>query len=439
LPEGGDLRAIFDAVMTGDGGWVAPALPFAKAWNPLFNEVSVVGVLACGGSMRTRIVSVAVVVVSLISAGCGGRAGNKAGLDGGGAGTTGGGGGGRAQTDGGADRPSGPPITTAPPDWVRPADCLGVGQTCDLGCASGAICQLDGYVCIPKPGANGPAGQAADTPYCLAYSCMTFDQASCFCTGPAGAQYEACAYGPAAVAGLCAVDGVSCNDTPCCEGLRCTAISPTSRVCYKPCAHGSDCASGCCTDLRDTGDLECAPASACQNPCVKRGGSCTSGSTTCCNGTCVESTAPDQAGCRPVCSTSADCDTGCCVLFANQPIGFCTSIGYCGCGAGCAAGSSCLSFDGSNFGCYKDCKEDTDCPGQCCTSDIPGKDHGSCVTSTSCCPGGCSTGQSCLNVDNHPACYKNCQQPSECSTDCCSLPPAGGTYGGCLPASKCGL
>jgi hypothetical protein len=389
--------------------------------------------------MRTRIVSVAAVVVSLLAAGCGGGVANKPPVGGGGAGTTGGGGGGGAQRDGGADKPNVPPITTAPPDWVRPADCLGVGQTCDLGCSSGAICQLEGYVCIPKPGANGPAGQAADTPYCLAYACMTFDQASCFCTGPAGAQYEACAYGPPAVAGLCAVDGVSCNDTPCCEGLRCTAVSPTSRVCYKPCAHGSDCATGCCTDLKDTGDLECAPASACQKPCVKRGGSCSSGSTTCCNGTCVESTSPDQAGCRPTCSTSADCDTGCCVLFANQSIGFCTSIGFCGCGAGCPAGSSCLSFDGSNLGCYKDCKEDTDCPGKCCTSDIPGKDHGSCVTSTNCCPGGCSTGQSCLNFENHLACYKNCQQPSECSTDCCSLPPAGGTYGGCIPASACGF
>jgi hypothetical protein len=388
--------------------------------------------------MRAHLVSVAAVVVALVIAACGSGGGSKPPADGGGAGS-GGGAGASAQSDAGADKPIGPPITTAPPAWVRPADCLGVGETCQLGCSgTGAICQLDGNVCIPKPDPNGPAGRTADTPYCLAYSCMTFDQASCFCTGPAGAQFDSCGYGPAAVAGLCMIEGASCTDTACCDGLRCTAISTTSRICYKPCANNTDCTTGCCTDLKDTGDLECAPAAACQNPCVKRGGSCTT-STTCCNGTCVDSTAPDKAGCRPVCNTNADCDTGCCVLFANQPFGFCTSIGYCGCGAGCPAGSSCLTFDGSNLGCYKDCKEDTDCPGQCCTSDIAGEDHGSCITSNNCCPGGCPTGNSCLNFNNRLSCYKNCQQPSECSSSCCSQPPTGGTYGGCLPASECGF
>jgi len=88
---------------------------------------------------------------------------------------------------------------------------------------------------------------------------------------------------------------------------------------------------------------------------------------------------PDFAGCRPPCTTSADCDSGCCQLFAGSNNGLCTDIGYCGCGAGCAADSTCASFDGKNYSCYKNCMSATDCNGRCCSAPFPGTNYGSCI------------------------------------------------------------
>ncbi|HWZ92483.1 MAG TPA: hypothetical protein VNW92_26640, partial [Polyangiaceae bacterium] len=87
---------------------------------------------------------------------------------------------------GGTTTSTGPVITSAPPAWVRPADCGGIGNLCPnlSGCADKSTCQLEGNVCIPSFDASkGLPGRTADTPYCAAYTCMTFDQASCFCTG----------------------------------------------------------------------------------------------------------------------------------------------------------------------------------------------------------------------------------------------------------------
>ena len=55
-----------------------------------------------------------------------------------------------------------------------------MGNPCSEGCG-GAACQLEGNVCVPF--AEVGASASACLPYCLAYACMTFDEASCFCTG----------------------------------------------------------------------------------------------------------------------------------------------------------------------------------------------------------------------------------------------------------------
>jgi hypothetical protein len=375
--------------------------------------------------MRLRQVALVSIIVSAVA--CGDKGGGAAPMDAGGS---------DVPQDSGTDTPV---VIHVPDSWSRPADCHGVGQTCDLGCGDGAICQLDGYVCIPKPpDLNHPAGNTADTPYCLAYSCMTYDQASCFCTGPAGAQYPSCKYGPPAVAGLCAGEASSCDNGPCCAGLDCVSISPTHKVCYDRCSGNADCDTNCCTDRRDTGDLVCAPLTSCQTLCTKRGQACT-GDSQCCNGVCVMDSNPDWKGCRPACSTNADCDTGCCQLFANSTTGFCTSPGYCGCGAGCPAGSSCVTFDGTTLSCKKDCTVDTDCPSVCCSGKVGGTNHGVCVTSECPCVGGCKTGETCLVVNGSNSCEQNCMQPSDCSTDCCSADIPGKNYGSCMPAAACGL
>jgi hypothetical protein len=208
---------------------------------------------------------------------------------------------------------------------------------------------------------------------------MTFEQASCFCTGEAGSMYPDCS-SPSALAGLCGGEGRTCDATlPCCSGLGCTS-NGSYGTCKVPCATGSDCPSGCCTDLYDTGSLICADADACANPCKKRGdATCDPGSATmandCCRGTCVQADNPDFAGCRPLCETNADCDTGCCAPFSNGG-GFCADALYCTCNPvggvcgdgnpGCCDGADCASFDGTTFACYQSCTQASDCATACC-------------------------------------------------------------------------
>src|SRR4029077_4760662 len=135
--------------------------------------------------------------------------------------------------------------------------------------------------------------------------------------------FSACALGPRGVVGLCGSEGTTCGNRPCCSGLQCVKDSPTSGTCYTACDAGTQCDSGCCTDLKSSGDLECAPATACQAPCTPQGQAC-SDATRCCNGTCVSSTAnPEFLGSRPSCTSNADCLTGCCQQFSNASGGFC--------------------------------------------------------------------------------------------------------------------
>ncbi|MBN1612068.1 MAG: hypothetical protein JW940_35885, partial [Polyangiaceae bacterium] len=63
-----------------------------------------------------------------------------------------------------------PAISSAPPAWIRPDDCGGIGDRCAdiLGCGSLSSCQLVGNVCIPKleDGATSLPGRTPETPYC---------------------------------------------------------------------------------------------------------------------------------------------------------------------------------------------------------------------------------------------------------------------------------
>jgi hypothetical protein len=215
------------------------------------------------------------------------------------------------------------PVTSVPDHWAAPANCGGIGNLC-WDCGPAGVCQLLGGVCVPAP--NGPpTNRNADTPYCIARVCMTYEQASCFCTGKAGAAYPACQSGPAAVAGLCADEGASCASEPCCTGLTCLQDPIAGSTCYRKCAQASDCTTGCCTDLKQTGQLECAPASACQNPCVKYGGMCAQQSD-CCNGWCLTINADGGPPytCYPSCTGASDCDGGCCGPITGLDASACT-------------------------------------------------------------------------------------------------------------------
>jgi len=215
------------------------------------------------------------------------------------------------------------PVTSAPDQWAPPADCNGVGNLC-WNCGSGATCQLLGNVCVPTP-SGPPANRNEQTPYCLARVCMTYEQASCFCTGEAGAFYTACQEGPGSAAGLCASAGASCLSQSCCDGMICEKDSPTTSTCYQACSKSTDCASGCCTDLYDDGHMECASMAACTNPCAKRGGACQQKSD-CCAGECL-TVNPDGGppySCYPYCTGPTDCDGGCCGPITGEDASACT-------------------------------------------------------------------------------------------------------------------
>ncbi|HJX55173.1 MAG TPA: hypothetical protein VJ801_20625 [Polyangia bacterium] len=280
-----------------------------------------------------------------------------------------------------------PPITSAPPAWERPADCGGIGDTCEsgiFGCSTKSMCQLEGYVCVPlAPKTSDPR------PYCMAYSCMSFEEASCFCTGAAAKQFPRCADGPAAVVGLCAATGDSCASKSCCTGLTCVTSSSGAGLCQRLCKTGSDCASGCCFDKDETGQPVCSDASLCASSCGKIGTSCTN-STDCCTGLCVSgTTVTDWVGCRRPCTKSSDCSTGCCEMFAGGTSGFCVDARWCTCGtSGTACGSTsptcCSDQECSNFAvdtgalCRPRCKTTADCAVGTCSSYFADKDYGVC-------------------------------------------------------------
>ena len=80
-------------------------------------------------------------------------------------------------------------VTSAPEEWDRPDECNGVGDICDgLFCDGEAICQTMGDVCIPDPTVE-ERPFSEEFHYCLAYTCMTYEEASCVCTGEQAGNY----------------------------------------------------------------------------------------------------------------------------------------------------------------------------------------------------------------------------------------------------------
>jgi hypothetical protein len=192
-------------------------------------------------------------------------------------------------------------------------------------------------------------------------------------------------------AGSCAKFDESCAKKSCCEEMVCLRESTGVATCADPCTKNSECDTGCCTDLKDTGDLVCASKAACDNPCGKEGESCED-ETECCQGVCViNTTNPDYAGCRRFCKKSGDCESGCCRLFADSDQGFCTAARYCSCGklnAKCGknepeccdpALTLCATIgESEEMSCRTKCKEDNDCASKCCSLPFQGEEYGVC-------------------------------------------------------------
>lgn len=408
-------------------------------------QFAVVGFLLLGGA-------------GLVLTSCGKKEGGGSSGDGDGNGSGDGDGDGDITTD-----PE-PVIDSAPPAWALPSDCKGVGNTCNEGCQNpDSACQLEGNICIPG---GSLRSQTAETPYCASYTCMTFDEASCYCLGTYGVTRPDCA-SPEQLAGLCGSSHDDCESaSDCCEGMACIPERYSSDLhCREACETDEDCASGCCNDSLDTGVKICSDARFCETACKLEGETdCTDGDPNtpsfCCRGSCIE-TDDERAGCRPRCEESSECESNCCLPFTSgggycAPSTFCDESGEppggstspCNEGAGCAEGEDCVLSENEEFaGCQPACDQDDDCASGCCLM-YQSADGGFCVDALYCscvsvgeeCTSliNCCEGSRCIGDGVTYQCVQECTSPDNCESGCCiENPNVGSSF--CEDAVYCGL
>lgn len=135
----------------------------------------------------------------------------------------------------------------------------GAGESCT---AAGGDCRDDANVCC-----NGTTCvfdvKDRSKAVCAA-TCLRDDQCeSGCCTVLVEGTQSVCA--PAKYcASSCAAPGESCTSTPCCENAVCVSSTVTGISCAARCATHSQCVSGCCAPLDDTGELVCSPVTFCR-------------------------------------------------------------------------------------------------------------------------------------------------------------------------------
>ncbi len=317
------------------------------------------------------------------SGGSGGSGGSSGGGASGSGGTSGSGGDPPEETPIGGPSTWDPPLEI-PPAWDTPSGCGSLGEPCQGGgCEGDAMCNYDINICVP-PRMNPINNFGCDNdcprdyPYCLHYSCMTFQEASCFCNGSLGSQDPRCGDGPAFALEMCVSEGASCEtDSDCCGTRVCLDQGRGRLRCSQTCSDDSECESGCCADYLEIGTAICAAAEECESPCKRSGEICQEDSE-CCLSECVTGTEnPDFVGCRAGCNRDEDCATGCCQVYSNATWGFCVVAKYCGCGAegaacgmyepACCEDHECTSTDAEGeFTCKPHCQQHSDCPSNCC-------------------------------------------------------------------------
>lgn len=166
--------------------------------------------------------------------------------------------------------------------------------TCPSGTAGFRVCRNDGTL-ADCPCSNGVDGITTDSGSCLteggycrdtgetccegfecvfdtkdptkalcAFACKNNGECnSGCCTVLVDGTKSVCA--PAKYcAGSCSVAGESCETTSCCPNTLCVTSTVTGVSCAARCALNSQCASGCCAPLKNTGELVCSPVVFCQ-------------------------------------------------------------------------------------------------------------------------------------------------------------------------------
>ncbi|HEX4341620.1 MAG TPA: hypothetical protein VH062_37175 [Polyangiaceae bacterium] len=248
--------------------------------------------------------------------------------------------------------------------------------------------------------ANGPAWhdgteRSADASPGDASASNAAGGASAVVASPATGD-SASSTGGASAAAACLPPLARCDaaGATCCDGSLCLEQSGAKR-CVQTCSVRADCGSLCCVDDAVAERKVCADAAACPSlPCSDVAGPCTQPGPACCSGlTCVSSASSDYAGCRKPCKASADCDTGCCVPFADGTPGFCGATTLCECAAldaacggtrHCCDGLVCTSTSTQGtFACRPRCTTNADCDTGCCAQ-ITGTADSACLSPMFC-------------------------------------------------------
>jgi hypothetical protein len=134
---------------------------------------------------------------------------------------------------------------------------------------------------------------------------------------------------------FCHKEEQACLDNlTCCDGFACAVFNsttPQTSACKPICTHNTDCATGCCAPLGNTGTSVCLDPNYCPSLSCHRAEEACAGDMACCDGLmCVIfSTTPGTSACKPTCLKNKDCATGCCALLGTGYPGACLDASNC--------------------------------------------------------------------------------------------------------------
>lgn len=128
------------------------------------------------------------------------------------------------------------------------AGCTTQNTDC-MSTSAGSTCSVTSDVTFSP---DGTSASGLETARC------TYSGGSCTSTYNVTATRQSPGSGGDAGVPLCAIAGQSCATTPCCAGSLCVQDTITGALsCADTCSSGTDCMSGCCDTLIDTGQHVC--------------------------------------------------------------------------------------------------------------------------------------------------------------------------------------
>jgi hypothetical protein len=183
--------------------------------------------------------------------------------------------------------------------------------------------------------------------------------------------------------GLCGIVGEYC-----CPGFTCGSTNLNSVFhCLKNCVAPTECTTGCCAPLGTSGTTVCLPQAFCPSLFCRAEEQTCQGELACCEGLAcaILGTTTKTSACKKICTQHDECATGCCSLLGTSGIKVCLPQSYCPsvfCRVAeqtcqgenpCCDGLTCAIFPATSTtpatsACKKICKENIDCPTDCCVS-----------------------------------------------------------------------